>query len=107
MRKTVITIQYILVFMLVILGGCETERILFKGPYHVRFFSESDFRKESSSELVKIEVHNVGPALEEDVIINYDISGIAREGVDYTIANERGKITLPAGEYFGYIELNL
>jgi hypothetical protein len=107
MRKNGITIARLLVLSLVIFCGCETERILFKGPYHVRFTYESDFRKESSTELVKIEVHNVGPALEEDVIINYEISGNAREGVDYTIENERGKITIPAGEYVGYIELNL
>src|SRR6187399_3061234 len=107
MIKKVITIQHILVLLLAFFCGCETERILFKGPYHVRFSTESDFRKESSTELVKIEVHNVGPASEEDVIISYDISGTAREGVDYTIENERGKITIPAGEYFGYIELNL
>ncbi len=87
--------------------GCETERIIFTGPYHVRFTEEAGFAKESSSGVVEIEVHNVGPALEEDVNLGYTIGGSARENVDYMILDERKKVKIPAGEYFGNIRVQL
>ena len=87
--------------------ACETERIIFTGPYHVRFTESAAFEKESYSKVISIEVHNVGPALEEDIEINYAIGGTARENVDYVILDERKKVVIPAGKYFGYIRIQL
>lgn len=90
-----------------LLPACETERIIFTGPYHVRFTESAAFEKESYSKVIKIEVHNVGPALEEDITISYAIGGTARENVDYVILDDRRKVTIPAGQYFGYIRIQL
>ena len=90
------------------LTGCETEqRTIFKGPYHVRFTESSDFKKESFSDTISIEVHVVGPALDEPVAIGYDIGGSAREGIDFVILDERGSIAIAPGEYFGHINFLL
>jgi hypothetical protein len=91
----------------VLLSACETERILFTGPYHVRFTESSDFAKESVNDVIQFEVHLVGPALDNDITIQYNISGDARENVDYVILGERGEVTIQEGEYFGYIEIQL
>jgi len=93
--------------LLIIAASCETEKIIFKGPYHVRFTDAALTEKESNSSIIKIEVHNAGPALEEDVTLSYSISGNAREHIDYEILGTRGKVTINAGEYFGYIEVQL
>ena len=87
--------------------SCETEKILFMGPYHVRFTEESITKKESFSEPIKIEVHLAGPVLSEDVTINYAITGSARAGIDYTIASDANEVTIKKGEYVGYIEVHL
>jgi hypothetical protein len=89
------------------LSSCETDSIIFTGPYHVRFTENAAFEKESFSKVIEIEVHNVGPALEEDVDISYTIGGTARENVDYVILDERKNLVIPAGEYFGYIRIQL
>lgn len=96
---------YILSFAVII--GCETERIIFNGPYFVRFTEEARSEKESYSTLVEIEVHNAGPALEEDIIITYKIGGSAREGIDYTIVSDNEKVTIKKGEYVGNIEIQI
>lgn len=93
--------------LLLLLAGCETDRIIFTGPYHVRFTEATGFQKESYSEIIEIEVHNVGPAIDEDVTLGYTIGGDAREDVDYVILDERKKIKIAAGEYFGYIRIKL
>ena len=95
---------YILIF---IFSSCETELITFKGPYHVRFTDIALIEKESYSKPVKIEVHNAGPALDQDVIISYSIKGSAREGVDFVIVSDSRSVTIDAGKYFGYIEVQL
>jgi len=87
--------------------SCETEYIVFKGPYHVRFTESSDFAKESVNDIIQLEVHLVGPALDKDITIHYDIGGDARENIDYVILGERGEITIEEGEFFGYIEIQL
>ncbi|MEJ7645619.1 MAG: hypothetical protein WKF87_13585 [Chryseolinea sp.] len=87
--------------------GCETEPILFRGPYHVRFTEATGFEKESNSSIISIEVHNVGPAIDEDINLGYTISGSAREGVDYVILDERKRVVISAGEYVGYIRIKL
>lgn len=98
-----------LVILLVIglIMSCETERITFKGPYHVRFSESSDFAKESVNDIIQLEVHLVGPALDKDIIVHYSIGGDARENVDYVILGQRGEVTIEEGEYFGYIEFQL
>lgn len=98
---------FCIVLLAIALPACETERIIFTGPYHVRFTESAAFEKESFSKVIKIEVHNVGPALDEDVAISYLIGGTARENVDYVILDERKKLVIPAGEYFGYIRIQL
>lgn len=95
------------VLLLLFIAGCETDRIIFNGPYHVRFTQATGFSKESVTDTVKIEVHNVGPAPAEDITIGYTIGGDAREDVDYVILENRKKVTIPAGEYFGYIKILL
>lgn len=87
--------------------SCEKEEIIFKGPYHVRFTDTVFTVKESTSEPVKISIHNAGPVLEEDIVVNYSISGSAREEIDYIVEGTKGEVTIPAGESFGYITLKV
>ena len=101
----VITLFYVLSFLVIM--GCETERVIFKGPYFVRFTDASTTQKESHSKPIDIEVHNAGPALDEDIVIAYKISGDAREGIDYTILGERNRVTIKQGEYSGIIQVQL
>jgi hypothetical protein len=102
MRKFVICQ---LIFLLLI--GCETELVIFNGPYFVRFTGASQAEKESYSKALKIEVHNAGPALEDDIFITYKISGNAREGTDYVMVTDREKVTIKKGEYVGNIEFKI
>lgn len=103
MRKVITT----LAFLFMLLGSCETEKIIFDGPYFVRFTETSLSLKESFSKPVVIEVHQAGKALEEDLLIFYKVSGNARAGVDYTIAGETGQVTIKKGEYVGTISISL
>ena len=93
--------------LLLIITSCETEPVIFRGPYHVRFTEPTAFDKESFSQPINIQVHMAGPALEEDLTIGYLIGGTAREDVDYVILDERKKVRIPAGEYFGNIRIQL
>lgn len=98
----------IAIILVMILGGaCETEPIIFTGPYFVRFTETSLSLKESFSKPVLIEVHQAGEALEEDLIITYKVSGNARAGVDYVIEGEVGRVTIKKGEYAGTISVSL
>ena len=97
-------------FLYIILIGitsCETEKILFEGPYFVRFTDVALTEKESYSKVIKLEVHNAGPELTDNTTISYSISGSAREGIDYQIVGTRGQVTIEEGEYFGYIQVKL
>jgi len=98
---------YIFLFLLAFLTGCETEPILFTGPYHVRFTDSSLTYKESYTPVIAIQVHLVSPAQEEDVTIFYDIAGSARENIDYIILETRGSLTIKKGEYTGVINIQL
>lgn len=102
----IVTLLYAGIIM-VFLVGCETDPRIFTGPYHVRFTENSQAEKESSTRIIKISVHLVAPALEEELNIAYDISGSARENIDYTILGTRGSVQIDAGNYFGYIEVKL
>lgn len=104
MRKA-ITIAAFLSMLISV--GCETEKIIFSGPYFVRFTETSLSLKESFSKPVIIEVHQAGKALNEDLIIFYKVSGNARAGVDYIISGETGKVTIKKGEYVGTISISL
>lgn len=104
----IITIKKnIFLLFLLLVAGCETEKILFTGPYHVRFTESSITKKESSPDVIQIEVHNAGPALSEDITINYSITGSARKGIDYSIVGDENKVVIKKGEYFGYIQVKL
>lgn len=107
MRQRSTIVKYIAFLLAICLAGCETDKLLFEGPYFIRFTETTLTKKESSIETVKIEVHNAGPALDKDLSIAYSISGSAREGVDYKMVSERGIVTIKKGEFFGYIEVQL
>ena len=93
--------------LLILITSCETEPIIFRGPYHVRFTEAAAYDKESFGQPIDIQVHLAGPALDEELTIGYLIGGSAREGVDYVILDERKKVKIPAGEYFGKIRIQL
>lgn len=108
MRRRSINIATVFsLFLVTTIVSCENEKIVFSGPYHVRFTESADFVKESYTQPIQIEVHSVGPALNEDLTINYKISGDAREGIDYVILGTRGKVEIESGEYFGHIEIQM
>lgn len=89
------------------LMACETEPIIFNGPYFVRFTETLLTEQESHIPVIPIQVHIAGPVPQNDITINYTISGTARDGIDYTILGTKGKVKIKSGEYFGKIELRL
>jgi hypothetical protein len=97
----------LLLNLLIALVGCETEPILFNGPYHVRFTDAAETQRESFSKTIQIEVHLAAPTREQDLTVRYSITGSARENTDYKILGTKGSLIIPEGEYFGYIELQL
>lgn len=97
----------IFLFLSALIFGCETETRLFTGPYYVRFTESGFSTKESYTPIISIQVHLVSPALEEDVTVFYDISGDARESIDYEILGTPGSVKIKKGEYFGVIEVKL
>jgi len=105
--KRLTTFKY-LCWTLLLLAACENDpRILPADYYAVRFTNTGITLKESYAETIRIEVHNAGKAADKDLTITYRVSGSAREGVDYTIVGDERSVTIPAGEYFGYIDVNL
>ena len=106
-RVQVNILKVVIGLVIVLVSGCETERIIFTGPYHVRFTEATDFAKESVNDIIRLEVHLVGPAIDNDITVRYKISGDARENVDYVILGNRGEVTIEKGDFFGYIELQL
>jgi hypothetical protein len=107
MAKHYSTILKFAMLVLTMTVGCETDRILFEGPYFVRFTDTSLAVKESVSDPIKIAVHLAGPARTEDITVNYTITGNARAGIDYTIVSDVSKVTIKKGQYFGYITVQL
>jgi hypothetical protein len=99
--------QIIFIVLVIASIGCETEPILFEGPYHVRFTENSLLEKESYSPVIEVAIHLAGPAQEEDVQVNYSISGNAREGIDYQIIGTRGQTFIEEGELFGTVRIKL
>ena len=105
--KRVYTIMRSFSVALVLLAiSCETEQLTYKGSDFVRFTEATLTKKESDIKPVKIEI-NTTKAPDADLSLAYSISGTAREGVDYTITSERGKVVIKKGEYFGYITVQL
>ncbi|HZY81305.1 MAG TPA: hypothetical protein VFE50_17400 [Cyclobacteriaceae bacterium] len=107
MRSRLKISSVVLVIVMSLSVACETEKLLFQGPYFVRFTQTTMTEKESHSPVIKVEVHNGGPDPNGDVTVNYTVGGTAREGVDYVINGTRGKVKIKSGEYFGYVELKL
>ena len=103
--KKAATLIFFLTLLLTV--GCETVPVIFTGPYFVRFTERSQSVLESFSKEILIEVHQAGTALENDLIINYEISGSARAGIHYKINGEAGKVVIKKGEYFGNISVSL
>lgn len=87
--------------------ACESEKLIFKGPYHVRFSEEEVSEKESYNEEIELSVHLVGPQRAESIQISYSVAGDAREGIDYKILSEKGTVKIPANSSFGYIRIRL
>lgn len=99
--------KLLLYIPLMVFSSCETDLVIFSGPYFVRFTEAAQTEKESFSKPIEIEVHHAGPALEEDITITYKISGSAREGIDYRIVTEREKVIIKKGGYVGQIKIQL
>jgi hypothetical protein len=95
------------IFSFALMLGCETDKVIFTGPYFVRFTEAAQTKKESFSNPIEIQVHQAGPASTEEISINYKISGSAREGIDYTIISPREKVIINKGEYKGTIKIQL
>ncbi|GAB3739372.1 hypothetical protein [Spirosoma lituiforme] len=104
---------YGLIGLVVLLGmgifACETSDIdrTFEGPYFVRFTDTTVTYKESYSKPIAIQVHNVGPQLDQPITVNYVISGTAREGKDYSIVGTKGTVVIPARASSGNIMVQL
>jgi len=93
--------------VIVAFSACDNEPTLFDGPPFVRFTSEAETLRESFSKVINVEVHVVGPAPEKDLTVRYNVSGNAREGIDYVIVGEEGNVVIPKGKYFGNIQVQL
>ncbi|MBD2751450.1 hypothetical protein IC230_00995 [Spirosoma sp. BT704] len=79
----------------------------FEGPYFVRFTDTTLAYKESYSKPIAVEVHNVGPQLDQPITITYTITGSAREGKEYTIVGTKGTVVIPAKKSTGAISVQL
>lgn len=106
-KKTIRNLCLALVALTAVVWSCETERIIFEGPYHVRFTDTVQVLKESYSEPIQVQVHLVGPQLSDDITANYTVTGTAREGIDYTIVGTRGVVKINSENSFGYITVQL
>jgi hypothetical protein len=87
--------------------ACEKKEIIFEGPHYVRFTRADTTLRESYTKPMRLSVHNAGPRLSEPITVRYLVSGNAREGIDYRILSEKGKVVIPANQSFGYVDLQL
>ncbi len=87
--------------------SCQEQEIVYNGPDYVRFTDTSLVYKESLAKVIPIRVHLVGKPSDTPVTVSYSVSGTAVEGRDYSIAGQKGVVTIPAGSLFGEIGLNL
>ncbi|HEX8529895.1 MAG TPA: hypothetical protein VF646_07720, partial [Cytophagales bacterium] len=79
----------------------------FEGPYYVRFTRSDTTVRESYTKPMRIALHNAGPQLAEPITVTYLVGGTAREGIDYRILSEKGKVVIPANKSFGYVDVQL
>ncbi|MDW7694100.1 hypothetical protein R9C00_05040 [Flammeovirgaceae bacterium SG7u.111] len=107
-RATSVLKLGLILFFLALASGCEdSERILFEGPYHVRFTELSGAVVENNNypttlnrnESIEVKVHIASPLLNADTEVSFDLFGDAVENVDYRLLNATDKkIVIPAGE---------
>ncbi|MTI21139.1 hypothetical protein E1176_08915 [Fulvivirga sp. RKSG066] len=101
---------FLIAFAVIFTSACDEEdgRTTFEGPFYVQYTGSSASVSEAdTTTVIKVEVSNVGPTLNSDIIVNYTVEGDAEVGVDYEIlrGGTPGQIVIPAGEHFGVIEL--
>jgi hypothetical protein len=97
----------IFLLALVFLFSCEEKlQTLDSGSFFVRFQTASVNLIEGTSTL-KIPVTLGSPAQSTATEIQYEISGNAVEGVDYSFASTKGSLSIPAGSFADTIRLNI
>lgn len=100
-----------MIALVIVASSCDPEdgRVTFGGPYYAQFTTSSfTISEEMESTVVLVEVSNVGPTSDSDIVVSYTTDGsTAVEGVDYELLEGQtsGEITIPAGEHFGYLKL--
>ncbi|CAN5244287.1 hypothetical protein BH23BAC1_BH23BAC1_13160 [soil metagenome] len=102
-----LSISLVAILIIFASSACEPEETIFEGPYHVRFTEAEGAARESFNKPIKISVHLVGPQRPEPITVYYSVDGDAREGVDYEILGNKGSVTIPANQSFGYIDIRL
>ncbi|MFY0687969.1 MAG: hypothetical protein JXQ90_12435 [Cyclobacteriaceae bacterium] len=91
-----------------IVSSCVQDPVIYEGPYYVQFSESTLIAVESDSDIIQIPVHFNGPALaDRDITVFYSVDGNAREGVDYEILGERGRVIIPEDEHTGNVEIRL
>lgn len=98
-------ILLLMIFMATL--SCHEQEIVYEGPEYVRFTDTTLVYKESLGKVIPVKIHLVGKPSETPVTVSYSVSGTAVEGRDYSIAGQKGVVTIPAGSLFGEIGLNL
>ncbi len=108
-RYSVVSVCCLIGVVVLSVIGCEQTDVnrTFDGPYFVRFTDSTLTYKESYSQPIAIQVHNVGPVLNQPITISYTVSGSARENKDYQIQGTKGTVVIPAGKSTGDIMLKL
>jgi len=87
--------------------ACEKKELLFEGPHYVRFTRPDTTVRESYTKPMRLLVHNAGPQLSEPITVRYVVGGNAREGIDYRILSEKGRVVIPANQSFGHVDVQL
>ncbi|MEP2772867.1 MAG: Calx-beta domain-containing protein [Fulvivirga sp.] len=110
--KKLLYSSLILIFAGLFLAACDEEdgRTEFGGPFYVELNATSNTISESSSDVVRIKVNNVGPTLDADVVVSYSFEGsTAVEGEDFEVLGNgtEGQIVIPAGANTGEISLKM
>lgn len=101
---------YKLTFSFLLIAGllsCDEEngRTVFEGPYYTQFTTLTLQIEEGAGGTIEVPVSNVGPTLNQDIVINYTIdpASTAVEGVDFEIEGTMGQVTIPSGQHFGAV----
>lgn len=100
MKKLVYRLSAILMVGLVaFMVSCKEELVVFEGPYHVRFTTESSTVNENEAEGREIKLHLAGTEPDEAVNITLSVTG-GVEGVDYVFVSGGTSLSIPAGDFF-------